>query len=142
MIEVRVATRSALVLAWATARCLPERHNGDPTKKLHLHRCSWTAASSVQQHKPSWSRRASNVKTTFQLMSWRESHLLRTAGLTLSTLARNACCNPSNFFGPFVRLRWLRVLEGKLCINLNNFNYKPQAENHQLHLGVYIERHP
>ena len=44
-------------------------------------------------------------------MSWWESHLLRPASFTFSTLAGKACCNLSNFLRPSERLRWLRVLE-------------------------------
>ena len=36
-----------------------------PTKKLHLARCSWTAASSVKQPKPSTSRRALTSRPPF-----------------------------------------------------------------------------
>ena len=72
------------------------------TKKLHFLRCSWTAASLVKQHKPSSSP---NVKTAFLLKSWRESHLVRPASLTLSTLAGKACCDLSNLLRPFARLR-------------------------------------
>ena len=72
-----------------------------PTKKLHFLKCSWTAASSVKQHKPSLSPK---VKNAFQLKSWRESHLLRPGNLILSTLAEKECCDLSNFLRPFARL--------------------------------------
>ena len=28
-----------------------------------------------------------------------------------------------------------------LCSNFNNFNYKPQAESQQQHLGLYVDHH-
>ena len=33
------------------------------------------------------------------------------------------------------------VLTGSPCNNVNIFNYKPQAGNHQRHLNLYMERH-
>ena len=45
-----------------------------------------------------------NVKTVFQLKSWREPRLLRPANLTVSTLAGKACCDLSNFLPFYARL--------------------------------------
>ena len=33
------------------------------------------------------------------------------------------------------------MLEEGLCSNLNNFNYKSQAESPQQHLALYMDRH-
>ena len=64
------------------------RYNSDPAKKLYLPRCSWTAASSVKQHKPSLSP---NVKTAFQLISANFSagiSLTYSVGISLTYLER------------------------------------------------------
>ena len=111
-------------------------------KKLHFLRCSWTASSSVEQHKPSSSRRVPNVTIAFQLKSWREFYLLRPASPTFSTLVGKACCKLSNFIGPFAYLRWLRVLEKGNCVATSpTSTTNPRAERHQQHLSLHMERH-
>ena len=78
------ATRSALILIWITVGCLPLRNNGDPAKKPHLLQCIWTAAPFSQAAQAIVESPSPNVKTVFQVKSWREFHLLLPANLSLS----------------------------------------------------------
>ena len=93
----------------------------------------WRTASSVEQHKLC---RALNVKNAFQSMCWQKFYSLRLENLILSTLAEKACCNLSNFFRLFARLRWLRVLEEGNCIG-----YQLQIKTRKLSLDLCIKRH-
>ena len=90
------------------------------------------------------SRRAPNVKTAFQSMSWRESHLHRPASLILSTLAGEEVLQPKqrNYFRSFARLRWLRVLEEGNCVTnsaTSTTNHKQKVTNNTL--ALYMKQH-
>ena len=66
------------------------------------------------------------------LNSWRESHLLRPANLTLTTLAGKACCD----LHPYARLCYLHVLEEGNCVATSatsSTNHK--QKDVQLHRG-------
>ena len=80
-----------------------------------------------------------NVKTAFQLMSWRESHLLLPASLTLSTLAGKAFCDLSNFLSFYLRLRWLCVLEEENREATLTTNHKQKVANNT---WIYIQGEP
>ena len=112
MIEVTNCDMKCSDLTSITVGCMPLRYNGDPGKKLHLPRCSWTAASSVKQQEPSSSRRPLTPRPPSIDVLTISLRLLRPASLTLSTSAGKVCCDFSNLLCSFARLRQLRVLKG------------------------------